>query len=656
MRYALGPDLIQSLGVTRESPWCAGGPVFTVVADGTVITARDVVTGSSTYEEPGDGVSEQVVSCRSASGLTIDWHLRRYAGPAVAETWVGVTNRGSRAVEIERLDSLGLRLVPGEYELSWFTGAWGAEFDPVQEKLSGDRVLQTVSGRSSQGMHPVATLDRGDGTLLRICVAWSGNWVLRFEREPDGGRLVTGGLHDEGFAKTLLPGARIEAPPVVVALSADPGLDLGRAGRRHWAPSTGDPEFPPVEWNPWWPYEDQGIDERTFLANADVAADLGVELCTLDAGWFGTDGWWESRGDWDRANPKRFPGGIPALAEQVHARGMRFGLWCEIEAVASTSRLAAFKPDFPAGRGGEPLGYVCLANPAAADWAFRTLDRLAREGVDWIKLDFNLDPGLGCDRVDHGHGPGDGLFEHYAAYYRVLDRVRRAHPGVVLESCSSGGLRIDLGMLRRTHLTFLSDPDWPEHGLRVLWGALSMLPASQLLHWGFSQWRSEHREQTFDPGGLAAYRIDYYRRIAMLGATGMSYRLPELPDDLRAQLASSIALYKDVVRPFVRDADVHRLTDQPGPGSRWAAFQYALGEDHLVFAFRLPGGEPGYAVRLRGLDPGAEYDVEPADGAPACCRTGADLMTRGLVTDGPEESSRIWRIRARRNHTNRSDG
>jgi alpha-galactosidase len=654
------------------------GPAYTVVVDGVAVTAETAgieVAGERT-DDRGDGVTEQVTTyVHPRVGIGVDWHVRHYADLAVTETWIRATNLANRPVTVDRLDSIGFRLPAAEYELSWFESSWGLEFEPVRERLRDNKVLQTLSGRSSQGHHPCFTLHRADGALLRGCAVWSGNWVFRFERQHDGGYVLTGGLHDEGFGKVLQPGAGVDAPPVAVTFGLDHGadtaaLDLARAARRHWAPRAPAADFPLVEWNHWWPYEDHSIDEQTFQANADVAAELGVEVCTLDAGWFGspdaTATWWELRGDWDVVNEARFPNGIAALADYVHDRGMRFGVWCEIEALGPKATLAARRPDFPALREGAPLRYVCLGNPAAAEWAYQTLNGLARAGADWIKLDFNLDPGLGCDRTDHGHGAGDGLFDHYNAYYRVLERVRGAHPDLVLENCSSGGLRVDLGILRQTHLTFLSDPDWPEHGLQVLWGALTMLPPNQLLHWGFSQWHGPHAQQTFDPAavGLRAHQVDYYRRIAMLGAAGLSYRLPDLPAPVRDRIAANIVLYKEIVRPFVATADVHRLTEQPrrfGAGSRWAAFQFSQpgGADHLVFAFRLPGGERTRGVPLRGLDPAAMYDVEPIGGitSPAGAsstsyatatrerRSGADLATTGLRAELPEEGSQLWRVR-----------
>ncbi|HAB60768.1 MAG TPA: alpha-galactosidase, partial [Lachnospiraceae bacterium] len=83
-------------------------------------------------------------------------------------------------------------------------------------------------------------------------------------------------------------------------------------------------------------------------------------------------------------------------------------------------------------------------------------DLVEETNADFIKLDFNLDPEYGCNRIDHGHGQGDGLFQHYREYYRILDAVRERFPNLIIENCASGGLRCDLGMLQHVHTTFLS--------------------------------------------------------------------------------------------------------------------------------------------------------------------------------------------------------
>ncbi len=496
--------------------------------------------------------------------------------------------------------------------------------------------------------------------MLSGSLAWSGNWTFRFEPLPDGGYSLSGGLHDWEFAKDLLPGQTMETPHAILVLGDR--LDAvaqqyAQVGRRYWYPRNALSASLPVEWNHWFSYEDIRINETVFRANVQAAAEMGFELCTLDAGWFGPDGtqteWYKYRGDWELLNRERFPHGVRALADDVHARGMKFGLWCEIEGLGERARLNEAHPDFPSRRDGVPLGYVCLGNPQAQDWAYDTLCRLiADHDADWIKLDFNVDPGAGCNRTDHGHGAGDGLYEHIQGYYHLLDRLRERFPDVVLENCSSGGLRIDLGILRRTHLTFLSDPDWPVHDLQIFWGATTMIAPDTCLHWSFCEWdgNSRYDPQTFNPRDptLKPHQLDYYNRMSMLGLYGQSQKLPELPAWVKARLIEHTRIYKDHVRRFVREADLYRLTAQPrrdGSGDRWCAFQYRLPDEHLLFVFRLPGAERQRAIRLAALEPDRIYRIAGFEGETRDSMSGRDLMAAGIAfNDLPEEGSALLRV------------
>ena len=221
----------------------------------------------------------------------------------------------------------------------------------------------------------------------------------------------------------------LDSPRVAVALGNDRDLNsvsiqYARAGRTHWYPHNRLADQIPVEWNHWWSYEDHSINEDVFRANVDVAAGLGIEVCTLDAGWFGpTDPdlhWYDYRGDWHLVNAVRFPSGLRdsvgvcpparhALRPVVRNRGAR--------AARRAGRAASRVRRNTRGRA---LGYVCFGNSAVRQWALATLERLIENyRLDWIKLDFNLDPGAGCNRTDHGHGLGDGC-------WRIIGLLRHA--------------------------------------------------------------------------------------------------------------------------------------------------------------------------------------------------------------------------------------
>lgn len=581
-----------------------------------------------------------------------------YPDVPVVRQWLEVRNTGNSPVRISRLDSLRMVSDVKGWQALYFSSGWGAEFEPVEVSLDGQPlVLDNHAGRSSARVHPYVTLTDG-ASRLTLAVAWSGNWTIRFE--PDGGLYaISAGLSDWEFYKDLAPGEAVVSPAVVM-VEADADLDttsqaLARWGRSYLYPRNTLSRALPVEWNHWWPYEDVEVNEEVFRRNVDAAAAMGIEAVLLDAGWFGVPGlpWYRLRGDWLLVNEERFPSGIRALSDHAHAEGLKFGIWCEIEALGGDARLGVECPELAAVRDGECLGYVCFGSPEVREWAHDTLEHLIVDyNVDWIKLDFNLDPGAGCNRTDHGHGAGDGLFEHYRGYYAILDRLRREYPDVVLENCSSGGLRIDLGMAEHTHMTFLSDPDWPVHDLQLFWGATCMLAPDVCLHWSWSHWRANQDrtpQQQFDPAapGLTRTALDYYTRISMLNRFGYSQRLPDAPQWVRDRWADHVRVYQTRVRRFVRSGDLRRLSMQPlrsGGGDRWQGFLYLMPDrqEAALFVFRLPGGATQRRFRLPDLIADRTYALEDADSGRVWYVAGSELMDGGLSLDSlPEEGSAL---------------
>ncbi len=629
--------------------------LFAVTASGARFDAGNLALRDARIERR-QGMTALIAEFASPE-IAVTHHVSVYADTGLIEQWQLITAR--QPCSLTRVDSFSLNVPRADYDLLRFSSDWGREFEPLRAPLTGEVILETRAGRSSKGMHPWAALI-GQAGALSMSVMWSGNWALRFEPLADGGARLSGGLHDWQFEKMLAPGQSMESPPVVLALGADLN-DIARqhtrVGRRFWFPRNTLSDSLPVEWNHWWSYEDTDIDETVFERNSAAAASLGIDLVTLDAGWFGPSDaethWHSYRGDWSLINRARFPHGIRALADAAHKRELCFGLWCEIEGLGEQSALNRQQPDFAALRAGLPLGYVCLGNPDAQAWAYETLARLIRDNAaDWIKLDFNLDPGAGCNRVDHGHGAGDGLYEHVQGYYRLLDRIRADFPGVVLENCASGGQRLDLGMMRHTHLTFLSDADWPVHSLQVFWGASLMLAPETCLRWSFSEWRPGNGppQQNFDPRdpALTPEKLAYYTRIAMLSACGFSQKLPDLPLWATDEIARQIRTYQTQMRRFVREAELYRLTDQPrrdGSGERWCAFQYRLPDEHLLAVFRLPGADAGRSIRLSDLDPTRLYQLDDFDGGLRAAMLGRELMETGITfSELREEQSALIRL------------
>jgi alpha-galactosidase len=577
--------------------------------------------------------------------------LVRATGTATtwATTITGPTGPGGSAPDL-----MTIVLPTATRALSGFTSSWGLEFEPQSLPAGESVVWEVTSGRSSNGALPWLAAETERGVVV-VTVHWSGNW--RFVVTPDAdGTQIAVGLHPDGQRMILADGEQLRLPEVSVATgqtTADAAAALALLLSEQ-VPASAVGLL--TEWNHWWPYEDAEIDEATFLAEASAAADLGLEVAVLDAGWFGraeaSSDWVAERGDWDRVNTARFPHGLAWLAEQTRQSGIDFGLWIEAEAVGGGAAVAVEHPEILAQDAGSSLGYVCLGSDAGRAHVHDHVARLIGEtGARWIKWDFNLDPGAGCRRGDHGHKPDEGLLRHYLGLYAVLDRLRAAHPDTVFEACASGGLRIDAGLAAHVDGFFLSDPDWTEHHLTCLWGAARMLPPRQLLHWPQSEWRGEHRFQKVDYSGslLTPDQFDTKIRAAMLHRFGISIRLTQLRADLRERLRRHLRVYEECVRPLLVDGTLRPLTDQPlreEKGHRQPAYQLTSGEEHVLAAFLLPPQWSWQPVRPTGLDPVARYEVRDLDsGRQVAVAAGAELQSDGLPTPVGSATSAWWSIR-----------
>lgn len=546
--------------------------------------------------------------------------------------------------------------------IAGFTSAWGQEFQPVQLPLTEPAALEVTSGRSTNGAVPWLQLTTADGVVV-ITLHWSGNWRIsttpagpgavevRLEL-PSAGQRIGSGAVDSGGVESL--------PAISIAWGADRRLASAALAAHLRGQAPAGPQLL-TEWNHWWPYEDAEITEEVFLANAALAAEIGLEVAVLDAGWFGRadagSQWYAERGDWHLVNTARFPHGLGWLADQTRREGIEFGIWIEAEAIGAGAAVADERPELMAlGADGRRLGYVCLGSPAGREHIVGTVtDLIDATAARWIKWDFNLDPESGCIRADHGHRPDDGLLQHYRGLYQVLDRIRDAHPQTIIEACSSGGLRIDAGLAQHVDAFFLSDPDWTEHHLTCLWGAAQLLPARQLLHWPQSEWRGEHRFQKVDYSGTLISRAQFDTKIraAMLHRLGMSVRLTEMRSDLRQRLTEHVVGYRAHIRPLIESGVIIPLTDQPlreERGWRQPAFQLSSGDDHLIAGFRLPPTGDWRPVLPVGLDAEQSYAVRSLDGSDLTDlgdQNGAKLTEAGLPVPGAADTSALWLLTPR---------
>lgn len=389
--------------------------------------------------------------------LDLDWQLE-LSPEGVVIVRVSARGRAAQGVDVHRVAATAM--VPARAtDLLDFSGLWAGERRPhrgtvrdglhLRDQRHGrpghDAPFLTVLGTPGFGFR--------SGEVWAMHHAWSGNSTTGVESLATGHRRFLAAELLDPAEIVLASGESYEAPETVLTYSAV-GLD-GLSDRLHpfvraRTPAT----HRPVVLNTWEAvYFDHSLE--SLLPLVDAAAELGVERFVLDDGWFtGRVDDRRALGDWT-VDPERWPSGLHPLADAVVARGMDFGLWVEPEMVSPASRLALEHPEWmlaetesdatvpPTWRFQHTLD---LTIPAAAAHLLDVLSALLSEyPIAFLKWDHNRDQHAGS------------VASHTRALYALLDALRARFPHVAIESCASGGGRIDLGLVSRVHRFWTSD-------------------------------------------------------------------------------------------------------------------------------------------------------------------------------------------------------
>lgn len=297
-----------------------------------------------------------------------------------------------------------------------------------------------------------------------------------------------------------------------------------------------------------------------------AAADIGAEVFCVDAGWYDDGGdWWPSVGEW-KPSKKRFPHGLKEVTDAISSSGMTAGLWVEPESVGVNSPVAGLLPDSAffmhhGQRVVEQERYqLDFRNPMVIDHMNATIDRLVSAfGIGYFKFDYNIAPGPGTDYCSDS--VGDGLLEHNRAYLQWIRGLYKRHPGLIIESCSSGGMRTDFA--QSSNFQLLSTSDQQDY---LLYPPIAALAPLIILPEQAGNW-------AYPEAGMSDESFAFALTNTLLGHFFLSGYINRFNQKQLGMVKEAVRVYRSDIRPYI----AHSIPFWPLGLPRWDDRAVALG-------------------------------------------------------------------------------
>ena len=606
--------------------------------------------------------------------LTWEWKVRASNGPL--EHTIRIENMGEKELWIPLQDSFRFDLrIPSDRKLSAMYVEKGAD-TPSVVGTHDVAVPEGFSweGRSSTYAHPrqgrlreiipwFAVRDERAQAGWFVGIEFSGRTRLWLHRERESLKGEVGLNPDLGAFWSRLPARGTFETPTVFVGAFQGDFDAAGNVLRRWVKDvlgnrrTWQNESYPLTVNNSWGSGMQ-VDEALALKMIRDSAELGLEMFHMDAGWF------RSVGDW-YPDPKKFPNGLAPIADAAHKSGLKFGLWVDwAQAGLSTApgALNARDPkvhdwlttDLPPDWKPEEFKgqTIDIGDPAAHAWTQAEVERIVRDyHLDMLEHDGYL-VAMGCIRKDHPHASPDfakssihkdsGFYffesanstdvSYHAvrAYYETHSKLREDHPDLLLEVCNDGGRMVDFGSAAHADYFSITDTYDPLSNRRAFFDTSHVLPAAMLESY-VEAWSTPRLENFL-----------YMLRSGMMGWMSIMQDTTKWSAEQHAAAKEEFRLYKDRLRPLIRNADMYHVSERPD-GVHWDGLEYfdANTGKGVLYAFHGSDvGETPHTFFMKGLQAGRNYKVMFHDkSSPDTTMAGEELLRKGLRLNLPIANS-----------------
>ena len=556
--------------------------------------------------------------------VTLKVFYKAYSTVDMIETWTEITHREKKAITLKRYDSGHLAIPQGNLYMIHMHGNWNSETYPTCEPINpGLKVIRNTDGvRNAHNDAPemMLSLDgkpqENKGRVIGAALCWSGNYELRVNNSSDNRYAhFYAGIDPQTTEYILEPKEVFTTPKLAFTLSNEGMSGVSRNFHR-WARYEGwlhqGDQTRKILLNSWEGVYFDINEEGMFQMMEDIKS-MGGELFVMDDGWFG-DKYQRNDdvttlGDW-MVDKKKLPNGVASLVRKAKSLGIEFGIWIEPESSNTKSEFFEKHPDWvlqeknrdlKLGRGGTQM-LLDLCNPKVQDFVFRVVDDLMTENPEiyYIKWDAN------CALQNFGSNylPANKQSHLYIEYHRglikTLQRIRAKYPKLVIQCCSSGGGRVNYGLLPYFEEFWTSDNNDPYQRVFIQWGTSYFFPSNAMAqHIAHSPYWNTGRTTPIK------YRTD----VAMSGRLGMELQPRKMSDEEREQSRRAINDYKPL-RELIQLGNLYRLIS-PYDNEGIASLMYTndAKSKAVLFAYRVQYlyNMKTPRIHLAGLDATKNY-------------------------------------------------
>ena len=597
----------------------------------------------STFDDEGAHSEVLTITLKDdIIGLVVKLNYSVFPEQNVIVRNVEFINEGPSDLKLFKAMSLQLDLPDDEFDFIHFSGAWLRERQLYRTALRpGLQSIDSLRYSSSPQNNPFFMLSRKNttevsGEVYGFNLVYSGNFQNSIEVDHFSTTRVLVGMNPVEFEYLLEPKKSFVTPEAMMSYSAQGMNALSQQLAIFYREHLVNPRFAkrprPIVLNSWETmYFDLTTDKVLELARC--GQQLGIELFVLDDGWFGhREGDSSSLGDWT-TDYRRLPKGISYIADEIHKMGMQFGLWFEPEMISIDSELYRTHPEWmictpyrkpSVGRHQYVLDFT---NQEVIDYLYDAISSIIQETkLEYIKWDYNrhitdaFTATLPATKqMEFGH-------RYILGVYQLLERLTKAYPEVLFESCSSGGGRFDLGMMYYAPQAWTSDDTDPIERLKIQHGtsygySLSMMSA----HVSASPNEQSGRRTSLDIRAAVAY----------FGVFGYELDVTALETAEAEKVKEQIDFYKKY-REVFQYGNFYRIRSPfEDDVVDWQVVSSDQSTSILMHTSLIARLNPGYSVvKFYGLDEDKLYRIAGMDEE----FFGDELMNAGIkiIPEGAE--------------------